>query len=94
MNSIFIILLTFVLLDDKTSFTDPESFGSIYYAGIYESHKDCKDALMQIFANTPPKNNPSIEKYDEDYFSVTYLSQTYLRSNRRNKFDCTEILLQ
>ena len=94
MNSIFIILLTFVSLDDKTSFTDPASFGSIYYAGIYENHEDCKDALMQIFANTPPENNPNLDKYDGDYFSVITLSQTYLGSNNRNKFDCTEILLQ
>ena len=94
MNSIFIILLTFVSLDDKTSFTNPASFGSIYYAGIYESREDCTDALMQIFANTPPENNPSIEKYAEDYFSIITLSQTYLGSNNRNKFDCKEIMLQ
>ena len=93
MNSIFIILLTFVSLDDKISFTDPDSFGSIYYAGIHESHKDCKDALRQIFANTPPENNPSIDKYAEDYFNVITLNQTYLGSNIRNKFDCTEIML-
>ena len=62
MNSIFIILLTFVSLDDKISFTDPASFCSVYYAGVYERHEDCKDALMQISANTPPENNPSIDK--------------------------------
>ena len=88
-------------MDDKTLFTDPTSFGSIYYAGIYESHEDCKDALMQIFDQLDSiENNPSIEKYDmvydsyEDYFSVTYVSQTYLGSNIRNKFDCKEITLQ
>ena len=81
-------------MGDKTSFTDPASFGSIYYAGIYESREECTDALMQIFANTPPENNPSIEKYDEEYFNVTILTQTYLGSNTRNKFDCKEILLQ
>ena len=94
MNSIFIILLTFVSLDDKALFTDPASFGSIYYAGIYESREDCTDALMQIFANTPPENNPSIEKNYQDEISVTTLSQTYLGSNNRNKFVCKEITLK
>ena len=63
MNSIFIILLTFVSLDDKALFTNPASFGSIYYAGIYESHEDCTDALMQIFGQLESlENNPSIAK--------------------------------
>ncbi len=43
MNSIFIILLAFVLLDDDTSFTDRVSFGSTtltknFKSIIFESH--------------------------------------------------------
>ena len=67
MNSIFIILWAFVLVDDDTSFTDPASFGSNtltknYKTIIYESQEDCQADLMRIFANTPPEKQSKHSK--------------------------------
>ena len=99
MNSIFIILLTFVSLDDDTSFTNPISFGSTpltknFKTIIYESHQDCQDALMRIFSNIPPENSPNIQKYKENEISVTTLGGCLLAGNYRRMFVCKEITLQ
>jgi len=93
MNSVFIILITFVLVTDNTAFTNPYSFGSSpathnYETITFQSHEDCQDGLMRIFTNTPPEKNPSIEKHDEDKIRIMVLDGEY-----RRKFTCKEIML-
>ena len=100
MNSIFIILWAFVLVDDDTSFTDPASFGSNtltknYKTIIYESHQDCQDALMRMFSITPQEYNPTIEKHGDDTISITTIGSPVVKGiNFRNRFVCKEIMLQ
>ena len=99
MNSIFIILLTFVSLDDNTLFTDPLSFGSTpltnnFKTIIYESHQDCQDALMRLFSNTPQEYNPTIEKHRDDTINITTIGSPVIKGiNFRNRFVCKEIPL-
>ena len=100
MNSIFIILLTFVSLDDDTSFSSPTSFGSTpltqnFKTIIHKSHQDCQDALMQIFSAIPQEYNPTIEKYDDDTISITNVGAgVFMDINFKRKFVCKEITLQ
>ena len=94
MNSVFIILVTFVSLTDNSAFTDPYSFGSSpvtqnYETIIFQSHEDCQGGLMQLFNNLPPENNPSIEKHAEDKIRVMALDGNY-----RRKMTCKEIFLK
>ena len=50
---------------------------------------------MRIFSNTPPENNPIIEKHGDDKISIMALGGGALvELSYKNMFVCKEIMLQ
>ena len=93
MDSIFIVLLTFVSTTDNTSFTNPWSFfstpvGSPSKTLVYKTDEDCQNGLMKIFTNLPLEEKPSVEKRDDDKIRIMAFDGDY-----KKKFPCHKITL-
>ena len=93
MNSIFIVLVTYVSITDNTSFTNPWSFFSIPVTSasktvVYKTHEDCQNGLIEIFTNIPREEDPSVEKQDDDKIRIMAFDGDY-----KKKFTCHKITL-
>ena len=93
MDSIFIVLLTFVSTTDNTSFTNPSSFfstpvGSPSKTLVYKTDEECQNGLMKIFTNLPLEEKPSVEKRDDDKIRIMAFDGDY-----KKKFTCHKITL-
>ena len=78
MNSIFIILITYVQIgfSEIRSETDPAWFASWIAGGstqtvVYKTHEDCQNGLMEIFTRIPSEENPIIKKDKKNLLYVT-----------------------